>query len=95
MEKKLTRYTEDIKIKICGWTKRLCIYGRNNKKRLKHADLPDLILMDGGKGQVSVAKKVIAEEGLSIPVLEYYGIQNIKPRTYYRKSSCRAFKSTA
>ncbi len=42
------------------------------RRRLKHPDLPDLILMDGGKGQVSVAKKVIAEEGLSIPVLGMY-----------------------
>ncbi len=29
---------------------------------------PDLILMDGGKGQVSVARKVLDELGLSIPV---------------------------
>lgn len=42
------------------------------RRRLKHPDLPDLILMDGGKGQVSVAKKVIAEKGLSIPVLGMY-----------------------
>ncbi|HUM84539.1 MAG TPA: excinuclease ABC subunit UvrC [Lachnospiraceae bacterium] len=30
--------------------------------------LPDLILMDGGKGQVGVAEKVLAEEGFRIPV---------------------------
>lgn len=30
--------------------------------------LPDLILMDGGKGQVSIAEKVIAKQGLNIPV---------------------------
>ncbi len=42
------------------------------RRRLRHPDLPDLILMDGGKGQVSVAKKVIADEGLSIPVLGMY-----------------------
>ncbi len=29
---------------------------------------PDLILMDGGKGQVNIALKVLAELGLSIPV---------------------------
>lgn len=29
---------------------------------------PDLILMDGGKGQVSVAEKVIARYGLDIPI---------------------------
>ena len=31
-------------------------------------DLPDLILMDGGKGQVHVAEEVLRKEGLSIPV---------------------------
>ncbi len=31
-------------------------------------DLPDLILMDGGKGQVHVAEEVLRNEGLSIPV---------------------------
>lgn len=30
--------------------------------------MPDLILMDGGKGQVSVAEKVIRQYGLKIPV---------------------------
>ena len=30
--------------------------------------LPDLILLDGGKGQVSAVKPVIAQSGLSIPV---------------------------
>ncbi|MBR3707204.1 MAG: excinuclease ABC subunit UvrC [Firmicutes bacterium] len=31
--------------------------------------LPDLILMDGGQGQVSVAEKVLRELGISLPVL--------------------------
>lgn len=30
--------------------------------------LPDLILLDGGKGHVSVAKEVLREEGIDIPV---------------------------
>ncbi|MBP3888608.1 MAG: excinuclease ABC subunit UvrC [Cellulosilyticum sp.] len=30
--------------------------------------MPDLILMDGGKGQVSVAEKVMARHGLGIPI---------------------------
>lgn len=34
----------------------------------KFINLPDLILMDGGKGQVAVAEKVLAEFELSIPV---------------------------
>lgn len=38
----------------------------------RHSDdwtLPDLVLVDGGKGQVNVAKKVLDECGLRIPVL--------------------------
>ena len=31
-------------------------------------ELPDLILMDGGKGQVTIAENVLKEVGLSIPV---------------------------
>lgn len=34
----------------------------------KFTRLPDLILMDGGKGQVNIALKVLDEIGLSIPV---------------------------
>ena len=42
------------------------------RRRLAHEDHPDVILMDGGKGQVSVAKKVISKLGLNIPVLGMY-----------------------
>ena len=31
--------------------------------------MPDLILIDGGKGQVNVAREVLMEEGVSIPVV--------------------------
>ena len=34
----------------------------------KFANLPDLILMDGGKGQVNIAEAVLEEFGLAIPV---------------------------
>lgn len=41
------------------------------KRRLGHEDwlLPDLILVDGGKGQVNAVQKVLSEEGFNIPVV--------------------------
>lgn len=36
-------------------------------RRLKHGKLPDLILLDGGKGQVSAVKRVLKDNGLEIP----------------------------
>lgn len=41
-------------------------------RRIKHGDLPDVILMDGGKGQVSSALKVLRQEQIPIPVLGMY-----------------------
>lgn len=40
-------------------------------RRLKHPEwpLPDLILIDGGKGQINTTKSVLAEHGLKIPVV--------------------------
>ena len=40
-------------------------------RRLKHPEwpLPDLILIDGGRGQVNAVKSVLAEHGLKIPVV--------------------------
>lgn len=38
------------------------------KTKTGFVNLPKLILMDGGKGQVSIAKKVVAESGFSIEV---------------------------
>ena len=41
----------------------------NNKNtKTGFGKMPDLILMDGGKGQVSIAKKVLAEQKLNIEV---------------------------
>ena len=41
-------------------------------RRLKHGNLPDLILRDGGKGQVSAVKKVLEENGEDIPLWGMY-----------------------
>ncbi|MDP2704030.1 MAG: excinuclease ABC subunit UvrC [bacterium] len=40
-------------------------------RRLKHNEwkLPDLMLIDGGKGQVNTAKSILAEQGLKIPTI--------------------------
>lgn len=37
-------------------------------RRIKHGNLPDLILLDGGKGQVSVVQKVLEQNNLQIPL---------------------------
>lgn len=39
------------------------------KRRLNHDDLPDLIVIDGGKGQLSSALEVMQNEGLDIPMI--------------------------
>lgn len=41
-------------------------------RRLKHGKLPDLILLDGGKGQVSAVKRVLKDNGLGIPLWGMY-----------------------
>ena len=40
-------------------------------RRLTHREwsLPDLMLIDGGKGQVNITKKILAEHGMKIPVV--------------------------
>ncbi len=43
-------------------------FARAREGSLGFAVLPDLILMDGGKGQVHIAEKVLEEQGLTIPV---------------------------
>ncbi|HFL3586382.1 TPA: excinuclease ABC subunit UvrC [Clostridioides difficile] len=41
-------------------------------RRLKHENLPDLILLDGGKGQVSAVKKVLELNDVDIPLWGMY-----------------------
>ncbi|HBG3256761.1 TPA: excinuclease ABC subunit UvrC [Clostridioides difficile] len=41
-------------------------------RRLKHGNLPDLILLDGGKGQVSAVKKVLELNDVDIPLWGMY-----------------------
>lgn len=44
---------------------------------------PDLLLMDGGKGQVNVARQVLSEQGLSIPVCGMVKDDNHRTRGLY------------
>ena len=41
-------------------------------RRIKHEDLPDLILLDGGKGQVGVIRRLFEREKISTPVFGMY-----------------------
>lgn len=50
---------------------------------VKFARFPDLILMDGGKGQVHVAEQVLAGLGLSIPVCGMVKDENHRTRGLY------------
>ena len=42
------------------------------ERRLKYGNLPDLILLDGGKGQVSAVKKVFKKNDVEIPLWGMY-----------------------
>ena len=42
------------------------------ERRLKHGNLPDLILLDGGKGQVSAVQKVLDKYNIEIPLWGMY-----------------------
>ena len=42
------------------------------ERRLKYGDFPDLMLLDGGKGQVSAAKKVLNKYNVEIPLWGMY-----------------------
>ena len=45
--------------------------------------LPDLILMDGGRGQVNIARKVLGELGIDIPVCGMVKDDNHRTRGLY------------
>lgn len=68
-------------------------HGRREREELKEKDLdasygsftkfPDLIMMDGGRGQVNIALKVLDELGISIPVCGMVKDDNHRTRGLY------------
>jgi len=62
-------------------------YSGENQEELKEVGsftrLPDLILMDGGRGQVNIALEVLAEQKLSIPVCGMVKDDNHRTRGLY------------
>lgn len=52
-------------------------------RRLRKGNLPDVFIVDGGKGQINIFAKKIKESGLSIPVV---GIVKSKVRNNYSDS---------
>ncbi len=66
------------------------LHGLKEKKALsedkaldKFAVFPDLLLMDGGKGQVNIAESVLSELGLNIPVCGMVKDDNHRTRGLY------------
>ncbi|HBF6022761.1 TPA: excinuclease ABC subunit UvrC [Clostridioides difficile] len=54
-------------------------------RRLKHGNLPDLILLDGGKGQVSAVKKVLELNDVDIPLWGMYKDDKHRTKGLIRK----------
>ncbi len=84
MREVLTRRFEHAKQE---WTKIKETYHTESIEELKEigsfTKLPDLILMDGGKGQVNVALEVLKEQGFFIPVCGMVKDDNHKTRGLY------------
>lgn len=54
---------------------------KNNKVKMKSFSVfPDLIMIDGGKGQVNIAKKVIDKMGIDIPICGLVKDENHRTR---------------
>jgi len=45
------------------------VIGRKYKRALEEKKLPDLILVDGGRGQLNAAKEVLTDLGINIPLI--------------------------
>ena len=56
------------------------------ERRIKHGDLPDLLMVDGGIGQVNIFVAVLKELGLSIPVI---GIAKERSESDFQKMAVK------
>ncbi len=73
------------------------LHGQEEKEELKangiedtygsFSKFPDLIMMDGGKGQVNIALQVLEELGLNIPVCGMVKDDNHRPRGLYYQNT--------
>lgn len=59
---------------------------RQDGKNRGFSDFPDLILMDGGRGQVNIAEEVLAKLNLDIPVCGMVKDDNHRTRGLYYKN---------
>ncbi len=57
------------------------LYRRYYKVLMENLEKPDLIVMDGGKGQIAVAKEIIDSLGLAIPIIGL--VKDNKHKTSY------------
>ena len=57
------------------------------ERRLKKGNYPDLLVIDGGKGQVGVVLRCLSELGVEIPVV---GIAKSKTKSDFRRSKINA-----
>lgn len=67
-------------------TRRLCEYEKLKDTNEGFGKLPDLILLDGGKGHVSVVKNLLQEKGYNIPVFGM--VKDDKHRTRAISTQC-------
>ena len=70
------------------------IYRRYSRVLKEKLPFPDLIVIDGGKGQVGAAQDVLHNQlGLDIPVAGLVKTINIKPVSYCLAMICSRFSS--
>ena len=68
---------------------------KEDKDNTKFAKFPDLLLMDGGRGQVNIAEEVLLSLGLSIPVCGMVKDDNHRTRgLYYQNEEIPISKSS-